>query len=77
MSRSNMGYTDCDACAYYEQVVSEIAALAHYQAGLPRHATNFFLKALKHMEYCMVTGYRVSELTAKNTEDNPIYRLGQ
>eukprot|EP00957_Ditylum_brightwellii_P203811 15336301-Ditylum_brightwellii.AAC.1 len=29
------------------------------------------------MEYHMVTGYGMSKLTAKNTEDNPIYGLGQ
>eukprot|EP00957_Ditylum_brightwellii_P135900 10365763-Ditylum_brightwellii.AAC.1 len=29
------------------------------------------------MEYHMVTGYGVSEMNAKNTEDNPIYGLGQ
>eukprot|EP00957_Ditylum_brightwellii_P064256 4876405-Ditylum_brightwellii.AAC.1 len=29
------------------------------------------------MEYHMVTGYGVSKLTTKNTEDTPIYGLGQ
>eukprot|EP00957_Ditylum_brightwellii_P096345 7338197-Ditylum_brightwellii.AAC.1 len=29
------------------------------------------------MEYHMVTGYGVSELTATNTDDTPIYGLGQ
>eukprot|EP00957_Ditylum_brightwellii_P051603 3913961-Ditylum_brightwellii.AAC.1 len=67
-----MAYTDCDACTSYDKVVPEIAALAQYQAGLPMHAAKFFLKALKQMEYHMVTGYGVSKLIAKNTEDNPI-----
>eukprot|EP00957_Ditylum_brightwellii_P067370 5114654-Ditylum_brightwellii.AAC.1 len=40
MSISNMVYADCDACACYDRVVPEIAALAQYQAGLPTHAAN-------------------------------------
>eukprot|EP00957_Ditylum_brightwellii_P097371 7416215-Ditylum_brightwellii.AAC.1 len=77
ISRSNMEYTDCDTRTCYDRVIPEIACLAQYQAGLPIHATKFFLKELKQMECHMVTGYGVSELTAKNTEQNPIYRLDQ
>eukprot|EP00957_Ditylum_brightwellii_P051391 3897215-Ditylum_brightwellii.AAC.1 len=77
LSISNMTYTGCDACACYDRVVPEIAALAQCQAGLPMHAAKFFLKALKQMEYHMVTDYGVSKLMAKKTEDNPIYGLGQ
>eukprot|EP00957_Ditylum_brightwellii_P172985 13170161-Ditylum_brightwellii.AAC.1 len=75
MSRSNIAYTGCDARTCYDRVVPEIAALAQYQAGLPKHAAKFFLKALKQMEYHKITVYGVSELTAKNTDNTPIYRL--
>eukprot|EP00957_Ditylum_brightwellii_P039037 2950238-Ditylum_brightwellii.AAC.1 len=70
-----MAYTDCDARACYDRVVLEISALAQYQAGLPMHAAKFLLKALKQMEYHIVTGYGVSKLTAKSTEDNLIHKL--
>eukprot|EP00957_Ditylum_brightwellii_P179728 13691163-Ditylum_brightwellii.AAC.1 len=77
MSRSNMTYTDCDAHVCYDRMVPEIVALVQYQTGLPMHAAKFFLKAFKQMGYHMVAGYGVSKLTAKNTENNPVYRLGQ
>jgi hypothetical protein len=68
MSRSNIAYTDCDARACYDQIIPEFTALAQYQAGLPEKATQFFLNALKQMEYYMVTGYGPAKTGISSSE---------
>eukprot|EP00957_Ditylum_brightwellii_P165144 12573716-Ditylum_brightwellii.AAC.1 len=77
MSRSNIAYTDCDARACYDHIIPEFTALAQYQAGLPENAFQFFLNALKQMEYYMVTGYGPAQTGLSSSEQAPIYGQGQ
>eukprot|EP00978_Attheya_sp_CCMP212_P026026 scaffold84859_cov54-Attheya_sp.AAC.1 len=53
MQRSNGAITDCDAKACYDRILTTIAALTNYKAGLPEHMCTFFAKALKQMRYHM------------------------
>eukprot|EP00957_Ditylum_brightwellii_P105253 8023135-Ditylum_brightwellii.AAC.1 len=77
MTLCNAAFTNCDAKACHDHVIPEIAALAQDQAGLPDQATNFFLQALKQMKYHMVTNNGVDATSVENTEEGPIYGIGQ
>eukprot|EP00957_Ditylum_brightwellii_P005234 399667-Ditylum_brightwellii.AAC.1 len=43
MTRCNAAFTNCNAKAYYDHVIPEIAALKQFQAGLLDHTATFFL----------------------------------
>eukprot|EP00957_Ditylum_brightwellii_P077563 5894020-Ditylum_brightwellii.AAC.2 len=52
-------------------------ALAEYKAGLPANACILLAKALKQMEYSMVTAYGPSTVTNQHSPENPLHCIGQ
>eukprot|EP00957_Ditylum_brightwellii_P008955 677886-Ditylum_brightwellii.AAC.1 len=53
MQWANAIFTDCDAKACYDRIITIIMALVEYKAGLPANACILLAKALKQMEYSM------------------------
>eukprot|EP00957_Ditylum_brightwellii_P062738 4761367-Ditylum_brightwellii.AAC.1 len=62
MQRANATFTDCNAKACYDRIITIITALAGYKAGLPANACILLVKALKQMEYSIVTTYGPSKI---------------
>eukprot|EP00957_Ditylum_brightwellii_P188984 14386738-Ditylum_brightwellii.AAC.2 len=77
LQRANTTFTDCDAKACYDCIITIITALAEYKAGLPANACIFLTKALKQMQYSMVTAYGPSTIMNRHTKDNPLHGIGQ
>eukprot|EP00957_Ditylum_brightwellii_P055732 4223048-Ditylum_brightwellii.AAC.1 len=77
MQRANATFTDCDAKACYDCIITIITALAEYKTGLPANACILLAKALKQMEYSIVTAYDPSTITNKYSLANPLHGTGQ
>ena len=75
MTCCNAAFTNCNAKAYYNHIIPEVAVLAQYQARLPDPAATFFLQTLKQMKYHMVTGYEVDTITVENTTEDHTYGI--
>eukprot|EP00957_Ditylum_brightwellii_P149593 11391302-Ditylum_brightwellii.AAC.1 len=75
--RSNAAFTDCDTKACYDQIVAILTSLAEYKAGLPAEACILLLKALKQMQYTILTAYRPSKITNQHKLDNLLHGIGQ
>eukprot|EP00957_Ditylum_brightwellii_P175362 13349442-Ditylum_brightwellii.AAC.1 len=54
-----------------------MTALAEYKAGLPANACILLTKALKQMEYSMVTAYGPSTVTNWLSPSNLLHSIGQ
>eukprot|EP00957_Ditylum_brightwellii_P042044 3183980-Ditylum_brightwellii.AAC.1 len=77
MQHANATFTDCDAKACYDRIITIITALVECKAGLPANACILLAKALKQMEYSIVTAYGPSTIMNRHTKDNPLYGIGQ
>eukprot|EP00957_Ditylum_brightwellii_P057753 4378655-Ditylum_brightwellii.AAC.1 len=77
MQRANATFTDCDAKACYDLIITIITALAEHKAGLPTNACILLAKVLKQMEYSMVTAYGQSTITNRHSLANLVHGIGQ
>eukprot|EP00957_Ditylum_brightwellii_P166476 12671918-Ditylum_brightwellii.AAC.1 len=77
MQQANATFADCNAKACYDRIITIIMALAEYKAGLPANACILLAKALKQMEYSMVTAYGPSTVTNRHSPANPLHGIGQ
>eukprot|EP00957_Ditylum_brightwellii_P102448 7809196-Ditylum_brightwellii.AAC.1 len=75
--RENAAFTDCEAKACYDRIVAILISLAEYKAGLPSEACILLVKALKQMQYTMLTAYGTSEITSQHKPNNPLHGIGQ
>eukprot|EP00957_Ditylum_brightwellii_P092025 7005901-Ditylum_brightwellii.AAC.1 len=75
--QANAAFTDCDAKACYDRIVAILTSLAEYKAGLPSEACILLVKALKQMQYTMLTVYVPSEITNHHRLNNPLHGIGQ
>eukprot|EP00957_Ditylum_brightwellii_P121988 9303344-Ditylum_brightwellii.AAC.1 len=74
---ANASFTDCDAKACYDCVVTIITATAEYKAGLPKSVFILLAKSLKQMTYSIVTAYGPSKTTNQHSANNPLHGIGQ
>ena len=77
MQCANATFTDCNTKACYDHIITIITALAEYKAGLPANVCILLAKALKQMEYSMVTAYGPSTITNRHSLANPLHGIGQ
>eukprot|EP00957_Ditylum_brightwellii_P030116 2279337-Ditylum_brightwellii.AAC.1 len=75
--RENAAFTNCDAKACYDRIVAILTSLTEYKAGLPLEACILRVKALKQMQYTMLTAYGPSEITNQHKPNNPLHQIGQ
>eukprot|EP00957_Ditylum_brightwellii_P136928 10442580-Ditylum_brightwellii.AAC.1 len=73
LQQANATFTDCDAKACYDKVITIIIALAESKARLSTSACRFLAKALKQMNYSMVTVYEPSEISNQHAENSPVH----
>ena len=77
IQQANATFTDCDAKACYDCIITIIMALVEYKAGLPANACILLAKALKQVEYSMITAYGPSTVTNWHSLANPLHGIGQ
>eukprot|EP00957_Ditylum_brightwellii_P017281 1301977-Ditylum_brightwellii.AAC.1 len=77
LQQANNTFTDCNAKACYNRIITIITALTKYKAGLPTNACTLLAKALKQMEYSIVTAYGPSTITNKHSKESPLHGIGQ
>eukprot|EP00957_Ditylum_brightwellii_P072009 5473096-Ditylum_brightwellii.AAC.1 len=68
---------DYDAKVCYGCIIAIITALVEYKAGPPGNACILLAKALKQMEYSMVTAYGPPTITNRHSMANPLHGIGQ
>eukprot|EP00957_Ditylum_brightwellii_P054422 4123099-Ditylum_brightwellii.AAC.1 len=57
VQHANLGCTDCNAKACYDQILPIVLLLMYFKAGLPYTACLFFAKLLYQMRYHVTTAY--------------------
>eukprot|EP00957_Ditylum_brightwellii_P105600 8051058-Ditylum_brightwellii.AAC.1 len=77
MQCANATFTDCDAKACYNYIITIITSLAEYTSGLPAYACILLAKAPKRMECSMVTTYGPSTIINRHSMANPLHGIGQ
>eukprot|EP00957_Ditylum_brightwellii_P148147 11279459-Ditylum_brightwellii.AAC.1 len=77
LMRANAAFTDCDARACYDRIIAIITGLAQYKAGMPLLICPFFIKALKQMQYHMLTAYGTFSETNCHSPSSPVHGSGQ
>eukprot|EP00957_Ditylum_brightwellii_P209307 15361161-Ditylum_brightwellii.AAC.1 len=77
LQRSNMGMTDCNAKACYDQIIPVIAAILETRTGVPANVSTLFARTLQDMRYHTVTAKRISNKTNSHRNKNPSWGSGQ
>jgi hypothetical protein len=77
LMRCNGAIIDCDAKACYDRILPALIALLYYKAGLVLNLCILFARALKQMNYHMVTAYGVSKESNQHSDNDPSYGMGQ
>eukprot|EP00957_Ditylum_brightwellii_P061953 4701763-Ditylum_brightwellii.AAC.1 len=75
--QANVAFTECNARACYDRIIAIITGLAQYKAGMPLKVCQFFIKALKQMQYQMMTAYGTLSATNRHSPSSPVHGSGQ
>eukprot|EP00957_Ditylum_brightwellii_P156290 11895513-Ditylum_brightwellii.AAC.1 len=70
LMQANAAFTDCDAQACYDRIIAIIT-------DMPLLVCQFFIKALKQMQYHMLTAYVTSSETNCHSPTSPVHGSGQ
>ena len=77
LTRTNAAITDCDAKACYDRILPHLMALVNMKAGMPKKVAILFMNILQEMKYHISTGFGISKEANTNSNENPIYGIGQ
>eukprot|EP00957_Ditylum_brightwellii_P074188 5636997-Ditylum_brightwellii.AAC.1 len=77
LQHTNAIFTDSNGKACCDRVIATVTTLAEHKAGLPADACVLLAKALKQMEYSVVTAYEPLQITNKHTKNSLLHGIGQ
>ena len=75
--QENATFTNYDTKTCCDRIVAILTLLAEYKARLPLEACILLVKALKQMQYTMLTEYWPSEITNQHKPNNLLNGIGQ